>query len=458
MLFNTVEFFVFLGVVLALFHLGPVGWRKPLLILASYFFYGWWNWRFIPLLAALTLIDYAAGLWMGRVARERRTLLLVASLAANLGFLGFFKYFNFFAANVGLRTLDLVLPVGISFHTLQSISYVVDVYRGQQKPVRSLVDYALFICFFPQLVSGPIVRARHFFGDLYAWRAPSPEEASEGALLIVLGLAKKMVFADLLSQVAGAYFRAPAAVPGILNAWGACLACALQVYFDFSGYTDIAIGSARLMGFHFPVNFRQPFLAASLSELWRRWHISFSSWLRDYVYIPLARRRKTEAGVCASLVLTMALGGLWHGANWTFVVWGTYHGVLLCVERLWRDWRRGRARRPARAWLWPFRVAATSLLFVMSAPLFRAAGLADAWTATRQLFSGPWGAFPIEPWMLVLLAAAWLLAWAEDRRAWFARLAVAPRWAYAAGMGTLLLLVELFGVTEKAVPFVYFQF
>src|SRR5450631_1251387 len=345
MLFNTTQFFLFLAVVLVLFYTAPRALRKYILLAASYYFYGSWNAKFIALLLTLTVIDYFSGLWLERVAPgPRRKAVLIFSLAANLGFLGFFKYYNFLAANLAWIMskpphsffLDIVLPLGISFHTFQSMSYVVDVYRGQQRAVRNPVDYALFICFFPQLVAGPIVRARDFFRDLWGWQPPSPEDVARGVFLIALGLTKKMAFADQFAKVANGYFGDVSAHPGALAAWSGVFASGMQIYFDFSGYTDMAIGMAKLCGFHFPINFRRPYLAGSVTDFWRRWHISLSTWLRDYLYIPLGGNRHGSVQTYRNLILTMLLGGLWHGASWNFAIWGGYHGVLLSVERLAR--------------------------------------------------------------------------------------------------------------------------
>src|SRR6478672_6930603 len=316
--FNTTRFFVFLALVLVLFYTAPRAWRKYVLLAASYYFYASWNAKFIVLLLTLTVIDYTSGLWLERMPQgPRRKAALIFSLAANLGFLGFFKYYNFLAANLALVIarpprsffLEIVLPLGISFHTFQSISYVVDVYRGRQRAVRNPVDYALFICFFPQLVAGPIVRARDFFRDLWAWQPPSPDDLSRGVFLIALGLTKKMAFADQFAKVANAYFVNVAANPGALAAWSGVAAFGLQIYFDFSGYTDMAIGMARLLGFHFPINFRRPYLAESITDFWRRWHISLSTWLRDYLYFPLGGNQKGPVRTYLNLSLVMLLGG-----------------------------------------------------------------------------------------------------------------------------------------------------
>ena len=345
MLFNTTHFFLFLAVVLVLFYSSPRVLRRYILLFASYFFYGSWNVKFIPLLLTLTAIDYTAGMWIERTPQgPRRKGLLILSLSANLGFLGFFKYYNFLAYNLCLllgkptRSFfwDIVLPLGISFHTFQSMSYVVDVYRGQQKAVRDPIDYALYICFFPQLVAGPIVRAHDFFRDLLDWHPPTGDDVSQGLLLVFFGLTKKMAFADQFAKVANDYFAHVAAYPGWHAAWSGVIAFGMQIYFDFSGYTDMAIGMAKLLGFHFPVNFRRPYLAGSITDFWRRWHISLSSWLRDYLYISLGGNRKGHWMTYRNLMITMLLGGLWHGASWNFLIWGGYHGGLLAVERVFR--------------------------------------------------------------------------------------------------------------------------
>jgi len=309
MLFNTPRFFAFLAIVLILFYSAPRSWRKYILLAASYFFYMSFIPKFILLLISLTAIDYTAARWIARTeAPHSRRIALVVSLAANLGLLGFFKYYNFFAANLahlfheprGAFALSIILPLGISFHTFQSMSYVIDVYRKEQEPITNPIDYALFIAFFPQLVAGPIVRAREFFGDLYHWQRPSSDDVLRGLLLLFLGLAKKMVMADQFAQIANAYFRDVIKEPGTVAAWSGVIAFGIQIYFDFSGYTDMAIGMAKLLGFHFPINFRRPYLASSITDFWHRWHISLSRWLRDYLYIPLGGNRRAVSGRIAT--------------------------------------------------------------------------------------------------------------------------------------------------------------
>ena len=445
MLFHTWEFFFF---VVLVFHRGyacPTVQRRSVLELASYYFYGAWNPRFLPLLWTLTIIDYLAAIWIVRYQGRRRRLALLFSIAANLGFLGFFKYHNFFASNIAQLlaipaaslTFDVILPLGISFHTFQSISYVVDVYRGEQQPIRDPVDYALFIAFFPQLVAGPIVRAHEFFTNFYNWAKPDTSQVQRGMFEVLSGLTKKMALADQFAVLSDSYFGNPLAHPGALAAWSGTLAFAMQIFFDFSGYTDMAIGTARLLGFHFPENFRRPYFSASITEFWRRWHISLSRWLRDYLYIPLGGNRHGVLLTYRNLMLTMLLGGLWHGASWNFVVWGGYHGALLSVER-----RFGIASS-TRLW----RVPITFLLVAIGWVFFRAATFADASFVLQQMVSVPGGDWRIPLWLILLASFGLLLPLRPTRERWLMPYAL-----------LLLLCLELFGVTDLTVPFVYFQF
>jgi alginate O-acetyltransferase complex protein AlgI len=462
MLFHTVQFFIFLSVVLVLFYTAPRALRKYILLLASYYFYGSWNYKFIALLLTLTAIDYTAGIWLERVqAPAKRKAILIGSLSANLAFLGFFKYFNFLRSNIELllgqhaTPWDIVLPLGISFHTFQSMSYVVDVYRGTQAAVSNPIDYALFICFFPQLVAGPIVRARDFFRDLLDWHAPSADEVLRGILLIALGLAKKMAFADQFAKVANEYFGHVAAHPGMSQAWSGVFAFGLQIYFDFSGYTDMAIGMAKLLGFHFPINFRRPYLAASITDFWRRWHISLSSWLRDYLYIPLGGNRHGPWMTYRNLMLTMLLGGLWHGASWNFVIWGGYQGALLSIERVLGI---GRLDAKRWAWLYPLRTVVTFGLTLVGWVFFRAADLPQSLQILKQMFLVPSGRPLTERWQIGLALVALALAVAEEKLEWFEWVIKAPPLAYATALALTLLVAEIFGVMDAAIPFIYFQF
>jgi alginate O-acetyltransferase complex protein AlgI len=457
MLFNTAQFFVFFVVVLTLFYALPRPARKYLLLIASYVFYASWNIKFLPLLASITLVDYGCALWMERMKSHRR-LFLIISIAVNLGFLGFFKYFNFLAGMIDKSfTLAIILPIGISFHTFQSISYIVDVYRGEQKPIRNLVDYALFIAFFPQLVAGPIVRAGEFFADFYTWRKPDAEEALRGVLWMLIGLCKKMVFADQFAQIADTYFGSLSTHPGAAAAWSGVFSFAMQIFFDFSGYTDMAIGMALLLGFHFPVNFLRPYLAFSITDFWHRWHVSLSRWLRDYLYIPLGGNRGGSFKTYRNLMLTMLLGGLWHGASFNFIIWGGYHGALLGMERA-----VGRSRflaAPA-GFLYLVRAVITFVLVCVGWVFFRGVTLHDSLYVIEEMFTGTWStAGVLVPlWLLCFVGLALLIAIAEERWEWIERLPSGSTWAYAALFIALMLSVELIGVTEKAVPFIYFQF
>jgi len=460
MLFFTVSYFVFFFCTITCFYLAPVKVRVPLLLAASYFFYMSWNWKFAPLLLTLTTIDYLAAIWIEQ-SRHRKWALAV-SLASNLGFLAVFKYYNFTASNVAALLglphqrfyFDIVLPLGISFHTFQSISYVVDVYRGQQKAIRKPLDYALYIAFFPQLVAGPIVRARDFFRDLYDWHAPSSEDIKRGGFLVALGLAKKVALADNFALVSDRYFSSVATQAGGAAAWGGVFAFAMQIFFDFSGYTDMAIGFARLLGFHFPVNFRQPYLAVSITDFWRRWHISLSSWLRDYLYIPLGGNRHGKLQTYRNLMITMLLGGLWHGANWNFVIWGGYHGLLLSMERL-----LGQARHRDRTWTFfdvP-RAIVTFVLVCVGWVFFRASSVHDAALVIGRMAQIPRGQWPIEPALMMLTAAGLIVALVEERVPLLEAVERAPGWVAAGCLGMLLFVVELFAV-DANIPFVYFQF
>lgn len=347
MLFDSPAFIVFLiGVVLLYWRLS---WRSQNLFLlaASYFFYGWWDWRFLCLMAASTLIDYVIAKKISTLDnRSHRRALLILSLVINFSFLGFFKYFNFFVQsfgamlstagfhNVPISLLKILLPPGISFYTFQEVAYIVDVYKGKLKPADSLIDYALFISLFPHLIAGPIQRPGHLLPQVQRDRTLDWDKFFDGLLLILFGLFQKCVIADNCALIANAAFNhnfGTTTGPVVLLG---TYAFAWQIYGDFAGYSNIARGAAQLLGFHFMVNFRQPYLATTLQDFWRRWHISLSTWLRDYLYIPLGGNRQGRWKTYSNMLTTMLIGGLWHGANWTFVVWGGIHGSGLGLERL----------------------------------------------------------------------------------------------------------------------------
>ena len=460
MLFNTLPFALFLAVMLALFYLLPKPARRYLLLAGSIFFYMAWNPKFVVLLYGLITIDYFAAIWIRSRQGWQRRAALVISLAANLGLLGWFKYANFLRDTVlhftrpgsAVVPLDIILPLGISFHTFQSISYVVDVYRAEQPVIRSYLDYALFVSFFPQLVAGPIVRAKEFFLDLFNWKAPTGPEWQHACALILTGYFKKVICADRFSLVADRYFNNPALLPGFYPAWTGAIAFSLQIFFDFSGYTDIAIGVALLFGFHFPENFRRPYLAATITEFWRRWHITLSSWLRDYVYITFGGNRHGAIRTYANLLATMLLGGLWHGASWNFVIWGGYHGALLGIERMvWgKTERKGWARIPF--------VILTFLLTSIGWVFFRARGLDTALYVIGEMFSEFPGRSLLNPWQWRLALATLAIAVAEEYWQGITRLTLSPAWVRTVVAVAFLLAIELFSATDQNIPFVYFQF
>ena len=360
MLFNSLDFAVFLAIFLGIYWSLPHRAQNAFLLVGSYFFYGYVHPWFLILLFASTVGDYSFALGMRRFERHKR-LLLACSLCANLGLLSFFKYFGFFVDNVLFLaqhlhvtlqrpTLNIVLPVGISFYTFQSLSYTIDVYRGRLEPRRNFLDFAAFLALFPQLVAGPIERATHVLPQVERERHFDPEQARLGLLLMLWGLFKKIVIADNVALITNKVFALSA--PGFVLVWVGTLAFCVQIYADFSAYSDIARGTARLLGFELMKNFDHPYLSETPAEFWRRWHISLSTWFRDYVYIPLGGNRGSKSRVYLNLFLTFLLSGFWHGASWNFVMWGAYHGLLLVLFRILEERAPGlfrvRALRPLR--------------------------------------------------------------------------------------------------------------
>ena len=335
-------------------------WRHPFLLIASYVFYMSWNFWLVTIIMGLTVFDFTVGLLLERVTVERkRKALLVASLVANLGVLAVFKYADFFVLSLrgllesfglhtNLHTLSIILPIGISFHTFQTMSYTIDVYRGRLSAIRSLSDFALFVAFFPQLVAGPITRASHFLPQLATEKQFEWPRLESAIVLFMVGLTKKILIADQLATLVDPVFAEPARFV-TRDLWLAMFCYGGQIYCDFSGYTDMAIATAAMLGFELPTNFISPYLATNLTDFWRRWHISLSSWLRDYLYIPLGGSRDGRLRTCRNLMITMLLGGLWHGASWTFVVWGGIHGAALMVGKAFKGRENDRLSRLARS-------------------------------------------------------------------------------------------------------------
>jgi D-alanyl-lipoteichoic acid acyltransferase DltB (MBOAT superfamily) len=488
MLFPTLDFALFFVLVFAL------GWalrrhaepRKLLLLAASYFFYGFWDWRFLALLAGSSAANYLAGVLIARTGADRpRRRIVAVALVANLATLGFFKYYDFFADSLAdlllsaglerdLPFLEIVLPVGISFFTFQGISYVVDVYRGHVKPVSSPLDLFLYISFFPQLVAGPIVRGSDFLPQLAKPPQLARTAAAYGFILILAGMLKKTVVAHYLAvDLVDPAFEDPSAY-GSADLVAAHYAYAIQVYCDFSGYSDIAIGTAALLGFRFKKNFDRPFSATSMQQLWQRWHISLSTWLRDYLYRALRGRRR-EAGwrMHRNIFLTMLLGGLWHGANWTFVIWGSILGAALVIERAvkgrWREWRgriAARSGTPAAGGARPGAVLAAAAgwlvtfhVFTLAAVFFRAPDMGVAASFFAQMVSGAGGIALFTPFLLLLttgsVAVQFLPGNALERTA--ERLHTLSGLSLGILLGFGLVAIEFIG-PEGVAPFVYFQF
>jgi D-alanyl-lipoteichoic acid acyltransferase DltB (MBOAT superfamily) len=347
MLFNSIDFAIFLPIVLVLYWFTTnrnLKLQNVLLLCASYFFYGWWDWRFLSLIAFSTIVDYSVGRALEHQKNlSKRKLLLYTSILVNLGFLGFFKYCNFFIENLisaftlfgvqlNVSTLNIILPVGISFYTFQTLSYTIDVYREKLKPTKDFISFAVFVSFFPQLVAGPIERASNLLPQIIVKRSINETLIKTGIFQIFIGLFRKIAIADNL----GIYVDSVYANSEIHNAstlLTATIFYAFQIYFDFSGYSDIAIGSAKLFGFKFNRNFNLPYFSKTLTDFWRRWHMSLSFWLRDYLYISLGGNRKGIVLTYRNLLLTMLLGGLWHGSSWNFVIWGGIHGLFLSLEK-----------------------------------------------------------------------------------------------------------------------------
>jgi D-alanyl-lipoteichoic acid acyltransferase DltB (MBOAT superfamily) len=472
MLFNSWAFIPFIIPVLVLYYVLPFRWQNRMLLVASCIFYGAWDWRFLFLLVFSTSIDYFVGIKMYESADAgRRKFLLTLSIVANLGILCFFKYFNFFIDNaVGLghafglnlsaAHLGIILPVGISFYTFHAMSYTIDIYRGKMTPIRSFPDYMLFVLYFPQLVAGPIARAADLIPQVTHPRTIRTNQVCEGLWLVLWGFFKKMVIADNLGPLVDGVFDAKGAVTG-LQCLLATYAFAYQIYCDFSGYTDIARGLGKLMGFELALNFNQPYLAQNPAEFWHRWHISLSTWLRDYLYIPLGGNRKGTVRTYVNLILTMLLGGLWHGAAWNFIIWGLYHGTLLAVHRLVTGGKvrteEEMARTPITNWLCRivmFHLVCLGWLF------FRARSFAQIVTflqrmATDLVLERQAAAFLFP--LLLLVGFLWVLElWvrnADDAR---------TRWGWKWGLGPVtvsVLAAAIIFLTPSGVrQFLYFQF
>jgi D-alanyl-lipoteichoic acid acyltransferase DltB (MBOAT superfamily) len=468
MIFHSLDFVVFFLVTVTLYWRLSHTWQNRLLLVASYVFYGWVTPWFLILLVTSTTIDYWAALRMEADPAHKKRY-LAFSIASNMGMLAYFKYANFFIDNVaailttvGLptspRVLAVTLPVGISFFTFQALSYTIDVYRGGLRARRSLVDVATFVAFFPQLVAGPIERAAHLLPEVEGERRFSPDAARSGLRLMAWGFFKKLVIADNVGLVADKVFALEAPAFEIL--WAGVFAFAIQIYADFSAYSDIARGTARWFGFELMVNFHHPYLARGPQDFWRRWHISLSTWFRDYVYIPLGGSRKGFGRELANILATFVLSGFWHGASWNYVLWGAYHGLLLVASRLRR--RVLGDQRPAWAGvLAPLQITGTFVLVCIGWLMFRET---DITMLLRDLTLSPGTSTPLErqagyalclrvlPFAVPLFVQS---LWVELRREH-----AEPSWpAIVDGVVVGLLFAAILVFRSQAsLDFIYFQF
>lgn len=478
MLFNTLQYAWFFLAVFAISWLlvGKPTTRRVFLLGASYFFYGSWDWRFLGLLLLSTVVDYFVAKRMDGVPNERRRGLLLVSLCTNLGILGFFKYFNFFTDSVAqllqgaglhadIPTLQIILPVGISFYTFQTMAYTIDVYRGRTQVCKDPITFALYVSFFPQLVAGPIERAQSLIPQLA--RDPiafSNTQGGRALFLIALGLIKKVVIGDYLAvNLVDRVFASPSSYSS-LEVLAGVYGYAVQIYCDFSGYTDIAIGCASLLGVKFALNFNSPYKGHNLQEFWHRWHISLSTWLRDYLYIPLGGSRYGGFNTYRNLMITMLLGGLWHGAGWQFMFWGFLHGGLLGVTRMWQRWRgtendAPRLDSPKRIFWHALGVFLTFHYVCLGWVFFRAESFEKAWSILVQLSALTTYRPNLHFWIVAALAVGLLSHYTPDKLYEWARSKFAALPWYAQGA---LLFVVAFVLREaasaQAVPFIYFQF
>ena len=478
MLFNSFEFLVFLPIVFLLywFAFKKLRAQNLFVVVASYLFYGWWDWRFLILIAFTTLCSYASGILLERQEGHRhiQRLISIANIVLNLTILGIFKYFNFFSENLqhlfqwfGFEldwvTLDILLPVGISFYTFQALSYTIDIYRHKMKPTHDIVAFFAFISFFPQLVAGPIERATNLLPQFESQRTFDYTAAVDGMRQILWGLFKKIVVADTCAVAVNQIFANYQTLDSLNLVWGAFL-FTFQIYGDFSGYSDIAIGTAKLFGINLLQNFNFPYFSRDIAEFWRRWHISLSSWLRDYLYISLGGNRHGKFRQYLNLIITMFLGGLWHGASWNFVLWGTFHGVALALHKAWMSIigrKKGETSHGIRRVLGviiTFHFVCFCWIFFRNADFHNSMDMLNQiFTAFRpqlfpQLIEGYWRVF-------ALMAVGFLLHFAPDswENAVCRGVIKLPFLGKAIVMVAMIYLVIQMKSSEIQ-PFIYFQF
>ncbi|MGA2734227.1 MAG: MBOAT family protein [Syntrophobacteraceae bacterium] len=466
MIFCSFEYIIFFIVIMLLTIIIRQNKAKKFVLLAgSCYFYAYWDYRFLLLLAGLSIANYYAGSKIASTqARAGKKRWLAASIVFDLMVLGFFKYFNFFVGSINslmlsskirLPSMEIILPIGISFMTFEVISYTIDIYRGKNKPAANLLDLSLLVTFFPHLISGPILKPGHFLPQLDREITVRWKNVEKGTQIFLLGMVKKVLVADRLAFFVDPVFKAPQDYSSG-TVWLAVIAYAVQIYCDFSGYTDMAIGSAKCLGFEFPPNFNMPYISKSISEFWRRWHISLSTWLKDYLYIPLGGNRKGKLRQYMNLMIVMLLGGLWHGASWNFVIWGGLHGLGLMIHKLYSDYLRPRAfsSRPYACVSWLLTMAFVCVAWVF----FRSTDFAVSFIIIKKMFliGGSKGITWYATSLFVIIPVLIISHY------FGLKLGDPPYVRYENTWGCFVLFFVLFGLFYLAPlnssPFIYFQF
>jgi D-alanyl-lipoteichoic acid acyltransferase DltB (MBOAT superfamily) len=478
MLFNSIEFAIFLPIVFFLYWFvinKHLKFQNAFLVMASYIFYGWWDWRFLSLIAFSTLLDYAIGrLLSNEENTQKRKVYLWTSILINLGFLGFFKYYNFFLDNfieaftffgmpISARALSIILPVGISFYTFQTLSYSIDVYKQKLKATKDLVAFAAFVSFFPQLVAGPIERASNLLPQFYTKRCFNYQKAVDGLRQILWGLFKKMVIADNCAVFVNTIFDNHQDYSGSTLVLGAVL-FAFQIYGDFSGYSDIAIGTARLFGFNLMQNFAFPYFSRDIAEFWRRWHISLSTWFRDYLYIPLGGSRGSKLHQIRNVFIIFIVSGFWHGANWTFVIWGALNAFYFLPLLLTNN-NRSHLNIVASDRTWPTLkemalILSTFVLSTFAWIFFRAENVFHAMNYLKGIFNSTLISIPeIRPTYLFMLITFFIIVEWFGRYNFYAMEAIGLKWQRTLRLSFYYsLIIIIFYYSRNEQTFIYFQF
>lgn len=478
MLFNSLDFAIFLPIVFILYWFVTqrnLKLQNLLIVLASYVFYGWWDWRFLSLILFSTVIDYTIGLFLSKEQNDfKRKILLWCSILVNLGFLGFFKYYNFFLDNfvsafrifgqeISASGLNIILPVGISFYTFQTLSYSIDVYKRKLEPTKDFIAFSAFVCFFPQLVAGPIERATHLLPQFYKKRHFDYGRAVDGMRQILWGLFKKVVIADNCAQIVNVVFENPEHYNGS-SLFIAAVLFSFQIYGDFSGYSDIAIGVSRLFGFDLMQNFSYPYFSRSVAEFWRRWHISLSTWFRDYLYIPLGGSKVSKLKQVRNVFIIFLVSGFWHGANWTFIVWGALNAIYILPSIILNTNRNNLGNVAEESFFPTFKdflnITFTFFLTVLAWIFFRAENVALAFNYINRMFTSSVFLLPnINAKIEIILCVLFITVEWIGRKSEFAIEGIYKckilflRWLF---YFLIILFLIYFGVKEQS--FIYFQF